>query len=459
MNLNSFCLNAVEYCEALTAARLIPPLLPLSTEAGSTNSAQQRSSNWTSAALNEQTVNTVEASGSAQGPPWLLTSGKVGSPTEEECSFPDMPAPEALNSKNSPLRPPLAGGPCSEGPMGSCKILGGRANSGGILHLAHPHALWGPKRSEEFIRKKKFQLGFGDSLRFPVVGCQEPEALEGMGRRVIVREGSNRSPEEFVLYPPELHAHFLFNAFAREAAAAQSNARAAEERGLEAASRRVFVFFNSARSLQFHYAFFKHYLFPNVNKILAAQQLQKTGERQLCSTNNAINNSSNRGSSSGRSSNSNSGSSVSSVVDAACFGVLEERAWWPVGAPLPHFFALHSRLSGEKRRAVVDAVASETPEFIGGKQQTRHKALKILFCTDVAAVGVQLGSPSLLLQVGKQTSKVEAQDKFAQSKNQPQPHQAVQAAYTVHVQMYTCSHACICICVRTWKQTSAFIHS
>ncbi|CDJ38580.1 helicase conserved C-terminal domain-containing protein, putative [Eimeria tenella] len=69
---------------------------------------------------------------------------------------------------------------------------------------------------------------------------------------------------------------------------------------------------------------------------------------------------------------------------------------WPRGAPLPQLWALHSGLSAEKRLAVVNAFKSSSKQ----QQQQQQQQLKVLFCTDVAAVGVQLGTPALALQIG-----------------------------------------------------------
>ncbi|XP_026190219.1 uncharacterized protein LOC34618033 [Cyclospora cayetanensis] len=282
-----------------------------------------------------------------------------------------------------------------------------------ILDLEQPQSLWGPKRSQEFLSKKRYELsrapeGARSTVHFPSSGFRNV----GM-------------PEEFLLYPPELHGHLLFNVLQREATAAAAADRAAlsetvanrilpagEAGGagprLSRPCGRVLVFFSSTKALQFHYALFKHFLLPNAeNVIYQAKRAEaesrgstealnaKEDDNTSCSRSSSAFNSSDDGFLSNRGRDgSNSkwreGEDMNSSVAADC---------WPVDVPLPSLLCLHSRLSAEKRRAVVEAFAAEPANEIGeGVQKARR--LKVLFCTDVAAVGVQLGCPQLIMQVG-----------------------------------------------------------
>lgn len=238
-----------------------------------------------------------------------------------------------------------------------------------IRRLDQPQPLWGPKRSGEFLAKKFYELSLTSE--------GTPESLNYLitrGTQLGLRD-SLRRPDEILLYPPELHGHFLFNVLAHEALLAARGRDEASCQGPQGPFRRILVFFNSTKSLQFHYALFKHFVLPNVKQIL-----QGTAQDEV-------------------------GGPTAYVSDASrcksCSSDMRDSQGaddWPKGVPLPSLWALHSRLSAEKRRAVVDAFASDDAHT-EAEGAAGPRRLKVLFCTDVAAVGVQLGPISFLLQV------------------------------------------------------------
>lgn len=279
-------------------------------------------------------------------------------------AVPELPPPAQEE------RPLGAGLEADEGPS-RCDIVTEAPRDPCILQLVTPQALWGPKRSGEFLAKKRHELS-----RLAVHATPE---------RGTSMAASSRRPDEFLLYPPELHGHFLFNVLAHEAYAATIESDGSEQRlGVDGDGpfRRVLVFFNSTKSLQFHYALFKHYLFPNVGRLLEVAAVQEAADDGWAA--------------SGTSKAKGGGSSSSAARESSEFKVTGDE--WPRGAPLPTLWALHSRLSLEKRRAVVEAFASDSTEILADGT-LKPRGLKVLFCTDVAAVGVQLGSPALVLQV------------------------------------------------------------
>ncbi|KAL8429672.1 hypothetical protein ACSSS7_006447 [Eimeria intestinalis] len=243
------------------------------------------------------------------------------------------------------------------------------------------------------------------------------------------REGGLRLPEEFVLYPPELHGHVLFNVLANEAqaAAAASEAKAAAATATAAAAtttagvevgsvgiiapfNRVLVFFDSTKSLQFHYALFKHFVIPNANRLLqmpsacqaAEVDVHQTTPKQAYFTIEEDG----MGAATAASGTPAAATAAPAPGSPCSLEISSREDGWPTGVPLPMCFALHSKLTAEKRRVVIDAFSSDclyTREEDEGynKKSTRPRRLKVLFCTDVAAVGVQLGNHvSLILQVG-----------------------------------------------------------
>ncbi|KAL8436911.1 hypothetical protein Efla_002109 [Eimeria flavescens] len=249
-------------------------------------------------------------------------------------------------------------------------------------------ALWGPKRSGEFFLKKQFELQQANQKAAETDRLPDELLLTSS---TSSNSSSSSRRDEYLLYSPELHGHLLFNLLVREAAAAAREGEAAaegeEKRG---GFRRVLLFFSSTKSLQFHYAFFKHLVFPRITQLLRVSACSGEGEEPA--------------------------PAVAAVAAAAAAHggspprfACPQAEGWPAGAPLPSCFALHSRLSDPKRRAVVAAFASDSAEAcpLGTAPPGRgplSRGLKVLFCTELAAVGLQLGSDSgcdaLLLQVG-----------------------------------------------------------
>ncbi|KAL8445139.1 hypothetical protein Emed_005834 [Eimeria media] len=475
MRVGALCLNCLEGPPALTASCLL-------TRSDTSNVPLLPSSSQETAAAAAATA--AAAAGAAAAPAGALAVqahaaaavGKVVSAAEGERAAGMHAKGETSSAALEVLRGP------------SC-----------ILDLQQPQVLWGPKRSREFLAKKRYEAARAMSeggapdhqAAFEVHGAPNqhgaldharafteqvvsdkqgaPYELGASGEQGApseqgaplslcdhrlcegARGGGLRSPEEFMLYPPELHGHVLFNVLAKEAEAAAAETKAAAaaatttttttataaaaaaataaaaaggggavERGERGAPfSRVLIFFSSTKSLQFHYALFKHFVIPNANRILQLPAALKSAELNIQQTPAAAGTAATAAAAgtAAATATATAAATAATAATAAAAGaaaaaggsptsldISVEKEGWPSGVPLPLCWALHSKLSAEKRRAVIDAFSSECLYTSENEEKEEIKPapprrLKVLFCTDVAAVGVQLGSHvSLVLQ-------------------------------------------------------------
>ncbi|KAL8271060.1 hypothetical protein Esti_005045 [Eimeria stiedai] len=383
MRVGAFCLNCLEGPPALTVSCLQTdlseassmPLLPSSSQASATAAAA--------------------VAAAAALPRAAAAAGALTVKTHAAAVGKALPAAEGEGAAGL------------KGEIGSAafEVLWGPSC---ILDLLQPQVLWGPKRSREFLAKKRYEASRATRQGGP--DHQAASQLHGApSQHGGARGGGLRRPEQFVLYPPELHGHVLFNVLAKEAeaSAAEGEAEAAAAGGVGkgeggAPFSRVLVFFSSTKSLQFHYALFKHFVIPNANRLLqmptaresAELELHQTAEKGAPFTNEK----------GGRRA---AETAAAEAAEAGCPCSLKKfpskEKGWPRGVLLPMCWALHSKLTAEKRRAVIDAFSSNSLYTREGEKETPTppRRLKVLFCTDVAAVGVQLGTHvSLVLQVG-----------------------------------------------------------
>lgn len=152
-----------------------------------------------------------------------------------------------------------------------------------ILDLPKPAILWGPKRSSEFLEKKMYELNKAVETKQlqTCVGSENGAALGSASFGI----------ERFLLYPPDHHGHLLFNILVGNQIRGQrivDNAfnrccshdsvyrttlvdgqatNIQKEEGVDINDprpRRILVFFNCTKSLQFHYALFKHCIIPRI---------------------------------------------------------------------------------------------------------------------------------------------------------------------------------------------------
>ncbi|KEP66587.1 UNVERIFIED_CONTAM: DEAD/DEAH box helicase domain-containing protein [Hammondia hammondi] len=385
---------------------------------------------------------------------------KDGDAEEELC--PSQQTPETGENEEGHTaallrQPSLCGSPHKEtGPS----VPRGPSLRESILDVEETAGLWGPKRASEFLAKKQRQWSELQSRRSRFHhSAQERRGSNGGREEEGIRRGEVvRS--EFAIYPAELHAHVLFNVLMSEAnrvaqleteregphrrakgqMAGSDQAREVSPEGRER-TYRVIVFFSTLKSLQFHYVFFKHYVFP------ALLTLKTTDPATFSVLSAYPSVSSSSGSLSATHSFPLSVSSSSSSPSAS--------SMFPppplVPARLPKLSALHHGLSIERRRAVVEAFSSSSlvprwspsevdsaalapsqfasglPTSLGGQMSHRRLSkngrereqgslhgpepppqassnrgheLRILFATDVAATGVNVGVVDSVIHVG-----------------------------------------------------------
>ncbi|CBZ54028.1 helicase conserved C-terminal domain-containing protein [Neospora caninum Liverpool] len=268
-----------------------------------------------------------------------------------------------------------------------------------ILNVEETVGLWGPKRAAEFLAKKKRQWS---ELQRHLSGLRrnEEEPREERGNEEERDEATGIHGEtlrsEFAIYPADLHAHVLFNVLMNEAnrAAELETKRRGLHRGDDgrmernehecgafSGSRekphRIIVFFSCLKSLQFHYVYFKHYVFPTL-------LTSKTADPVAVSTLSAF------------PSFSPSVCSLSSTYSSASFPFSSRPSTLPappsIPARLPTLLALHHGLSGERRRAVVEAFSS--PSVRASRAPPKGPSLPVSSAPSPCAVSFSSSSPS-----------------------------------------------------------------